>query len=61
MFIDIICPNCGFKNQINIKYTQLKIKEIITCDSEIGGCDKDFLVSIKFNLTTEVETQKIAI
>lgn len=42
------CPNCGFENQLSDSFVEKGYRpEILCCDSEDGGCDEYFAISVK--------------
>lgn len=54
----ISCPYCGFSERRKITFSSYgKSKEIITCNLEAGGCEKDFVVESQ--LTTIANIKKI--
>lgn len=67
---NIKCPYCGHtKNNIGIfemgdNGYLTKSKDIVTCNSEEGGCDKDFCVKLlvrfhheTFSMTPKLDTE----
>lgn len=52
---DVRCPYCGFINEVTIN--QVWDKQIVTCDVDEGGCDREFV--IKAYVKADVETFKI--
>lgn len=58
IFIQITCPYCGFSERREITFSSyVKSKQIITCNLEAGGCEKDFVVESQ--LTTIANIKKI--
>lgn len=47
--IQAICPYCGKKNAV-IKNGFDNQSEVYRCDTEIGGCDLDFVVRLSVNI-----------
>lgn len=45
MRISISCPYCGIQNRVNVATKDAPTEsKIVTCDGDIGGCDRDFVV-----------------
>ena len=43
--VEVYCPYCGCINTYYYVIDSYFIpKQIVTCDIEIGGCDKDFVI-----------------
>lgn len=51
----ITCPYC--KLDFHLKRSDLRGRELITCPSDDGGCDLDFVA--KWTYTPQVETFKV--
>ena len=55
--VEVYCPYCGFINTyyfiIESRYIP---KQIVTCDLEQGGCDRDFVIEphVQINLSADV-------
>ncbi|HHU82590.1 MAG TPA: hypothetical protein GXZ26_06270 [Firmicutes bacterium] len=51
----VLCPYCGLENEgiLNIDSHYIP-KKIVTCDIEMGGCDKDFVIEPRFKITADV-------
>lgn len=47
-FINIKCPHCQFKDSREVLFTSYSDKEIVTCNIDAGGCDKDFIIMFRF-------------
>lgn len=49
------CPYCGHENitKLETDYA-FPDKEIVTCDVEFGGCDRDYVIDPKINITVDV-------
>lgn len=47
--IQATCPYCGNKNAV-IKEGFDNQTEVYRCDTEIGGCDLDFVVRLSVNI-----------
>lgn len=47
------CPYCGFENKIKIEPEFYYPKQVVTCDIDEGGCEKDFVVDIEISIFTE--------
>lgn len=47
-FIFIACPylDCGYENNKIYMTSYYSEKRVITCDSEAGGCDQDFVAYV---------------
>jgi hypothetical protein len=53
--VNVRCPNCGLENIALLNVDSCFIpKQIVTCDIEIGGCDKDFVIDPHFKITADV-------
>lgn len=49
--IEAVCPYCGKKNAV-IKEGFDNQTEVYRCDTEIGGCDLDFVVRLSVHINT---------
>lgn len=49
MRISVKCPYCEFENRysINVSFSGLLDRQMITCDLENGGCDIPFVVTAR--------------
>jgi len=53
--VNVRCPYCGLENIVPLDIDSRFIpKQIVTCDIEIGGCDKDFVIDPHFEITADV-------
>ena len=55
--VEVYCPYCGCINTLYFIIDSRFIpKQIVTCDIEQGGCDKDFVVEphLQINLAADV-------
>lgn len=53
--VNVKCPYCGLENIVFLDVDSRFIpKQIVTCDVEIGGCDKDFVIDPRLKVTTDV-------
>jgi hypothetical protein len=53
--LNVRCPYCGLENIVPLDIDSRFIpKQIVTCDTEIGGCDKDFVIDPHFEITADV-------
>ena len=53
--VKVICPYCGLENEVNLNIDSRFIpKKIVTCDIEMGGCDKDFVIDPRLKVTAGV-------
>ena len=53
--VNVNCPYCGVINNVILNIDSHFIpKKIVTCDSEIGGCDNDFVIDPHFEITAGV-------
>lgn len=50
--ITVKCPNCGTENHRAMKASATASREMWTCDSEAGGCDKEFVVELTLGTPT---------
>lgn len=55
--INVGCPFCGQRHNLNIKTKELHPKEIAMCYVNYGGCGKHFAVFV--DLVAEIKTAKI--
>ncbi len=53
MVVKAKCPYCGHENKVNSVEGKYYHKQVVTCDCEAGGCDRDFVVATYFSITTE--------
>ena len=53
--VNVRCPYCGLENEgiLNIDSHYIS-KKIVTCDIEMGGCDKDFIINPRLEITADV-------
>jgi hypothetical protein len=55
MEYNALCPYCKHKNPGSITLDhQFGNRFIISCDSEHGGCDKDFVLTLKVKVEEKV-------
>ena len=53
--VKVICPYCGLENEVILNVDSRFIpKKIVTCDIEMGGCDKDFVIAPRLEITADV-------
>ena len=51
----VLCPYCGLENNVLLDIDGHYIpKQIVTCDIEKGGCDKDFVIDPRLKVTAGV-------
>lgn len=55
----VSCPYCGHTNTVRIDRNSFEQREIVICDIEDGGCDKEFAVLIKTEITFNVKISEI--
>lgn len=62
------CPYCLHRNKRRIQDNEAKqlqaggfahLRELVACDNEDGGCDRDFYVRVRFEVVFHVETLPI--
>ena len=53
--IKIECPYCGHGNSVEIN---THTPEVLVCDIDCGGCDREFLVKPKVVIECEVYTME---
>lgn len=46
------CPYCGFENEVEHDVFYKK-SHLVTCDSEEGGCDRNFVADVAVSVTTK--------
>jgi DNA-directed RNA polymerase subunit RPC12/RpoP len=49
--INVKCPYCGHKNGL---FTSEEGKRIFNCEGESGGCDRNFVISLKATIKVEI-------
>ncbi|NLZ53985.1 MAG: hypothetical protein GX892_12735 [Thermoanaerobacteraceae bacterium] len=58
--VEVYCPYCGLINTyyyvIESRYIP---KQIVTCDIEQGGCDRDFVIEPKVQIDLSADVYKI--
>lgn len=52
MRVEVKCPYCGFTNNAFIEKDYWRSRVII-CDIDAGGCEKEFVVRTKKEITAE--------
>ena len=53
--LSVLCPYCGLENNVLLDIDSHYIpKQIVTCDIEKGGCDKDFVIDPRLKVTADV-------
>ena len=53
--VNVNCPYCGIINNVILNIDGRYIpKQLVTCEIEMGGCDKDFVIEPKFEITANV-------
>jgi len=53
--VKVICPYCRLENNVLLNIDSRFIpKQIVTCDFEKGGCDKDFVIKPRFEIIADV-------
>jgi hypothetical protein len=57
IFREVICPYCKHVNRFKIGTEAYQPPEVVTCDVDEGGCDKDFV--IKVYVDVDIKTLKI--
>ena len=53
MFVSVICPLCGFNNELNLESG----RRMILCDPDLGGCDEYF--GLRLGFVADVTTYKL--
>lgn len=52
--VNVRCPYCGLENNVILNIDSRFIpKQIVTCDIDIGGCDKDFVIDPRLKVTAD--------
>ena len=52
--VNVRCQYCGLENEVMLNIDSRFIpKKIVTCDIEMGGCDKDFVINPHFEITAD--------
>lgn len=54
------CPYCKFENRINREITPGSTEELIYCNSENGGCDKQFAIKYAFEINPIIQNSSLA-
>lgn len=55
LYINVKCPYCGLRNIVFLNVDGRFIpKKVITCDIDMGGCDKDFVIDPQLKVTADV-------
>lgn len=52
MRIEVRCPYCGFINTVFVEKDYCHPK-VVTCDIDEGGCERDFVLKVKKEISTE--------
>jgi len=55
------CPYCNFVNQITREAKTIGVSEVIRCDCEEGGCDKEFIINYTLIYSVKVLVSKITL
>jgi transposase-like protein len=50
MRTEVECPYCGKINSVLVEDGRYFQKQIVVCDLEEGGCDKDFVVETRISI-----------
>lgn len=54
-FIKVKCPYCGHENRVLVEIQNgIQKREVTTCDLDSGGCDKDFVIHPKVEVSADV-------
>jgi len=49
---NVQCPYCSFNNKVKVEVGENRnMSGVYTCDSDEGGCDKDFVLYSTLNIT----------
>lgn len=51
MIVKVKCPYCGFVNKISVENHWRP--GVVTCDVDKGGCERDFVLKVKHEISTE--------
>jgi hypothetical protein len=66
---DVRCPYCRHANRLRIsnvsadsltRIGRTNFRELVTCDSEAGGCDSDFAIQVEATVVFDVKTVALA-
>ena len=57
MKVKVKCPYCNHENKVNTEEGKLYQQQVVTCNCDEGGCDRDFVVAMY--ITIQVECKKI--
>ncbi len=50
------CPYCNVENTVTVEKENVrKTQGLVTCDNEIGGCDKNFVLAVSLEPIVEVK------
>lgn len=53
--MSVRCPYCGLENIVPVDIDGRFIpKKIVTCDIDMGGCDRDFVIDPRIKVTADV-------
>ena len=51
------CPYCLFVNRLDVDFDNMLHKRIIvTCDSDEGGCERDYILDIDIEMVQKTHT-----
>lgn len=54
-YIKTVCPYCGLKNENDIeKNERFYEHKIVYCDSDIGGCDRYYVIGLSLSIDVDV-------
>ncbi len=51
MIVKVKCPYCGFVNKVSVE--NYWHPRVVTCDIDEGGCERDFVLKVKKEISTE--------
>lgn len=55
LYTRVLCPYCGLENNVLLDIDSHYIqKRIVECDIEKGGCDKEFVIAPRLEITADV-------
>ena len=53
MRIEVKCPYCGTLNKVSVASEHYWHPRVVTCDIDEGGCERDFVLKVKKEISTE--------
>jgi len=53
MILPVKCPYCGTENGVFAEIENGEVRQVVTCETELGGCEQPFAVFTKIEIKIE--------